>query len=74
MLLICFGNLVEIRIPKKFSVCIFILYENLDFFTLLQFFLSKTIYFSKYYHCSSFPNRGDLQIDMKKRRHNLHFT
>jgi hypothetical protein len=34
------------------------LHENLDliiiFFTLLQFFLFKTIYFSKYYHCSSF--------------------
>ena len=34
------------------------LHENLDliiiFFTLLQNFLFKTIYFSKYYHCSSF--------------------
>ena len=36
------------------------LHENLDliiiFFTLLQFFLfnCKTMYFSKYYHCSSF--------------------
>ena len=34
------------------------LHENLDliiiFFTLLQIFLFKTIYFSKYYHCSSF--------------------
>ena len=29
------------------------------------------IYLSKYYHCSSFPNHGDLQIDMKRRSHNL---
>jgi hypothetical protein len=50
------------------------IYENLDFFTLLQKKIFKSIYFSKYDHCSSFPNRGDLQIDMKKRRHNLRFT
>ena len=35
------------------------LYENLDliiiFFTLLQKKIFKTIYFSKYYHCSSLP-------------------
>ena len=31
-------------------------------------------FFSKYYHCSSFPNRGDLQIDIKRRSRNLRFT
>jgi hypothetical protein len=55
----------------SFSV---ILYENLDliiiFCTLLQNCFCL-IYYSKYYHCSSFPNRGDLQIDMKRRSHNL---
>jgi hypothetical protein len=42
------------------------LYEHLEliiiFCTLLQKKIFKTIYFSKYYHCSSFPNCGDLQI------------
>jgi hypothetical protein len=41
---------------------------------IAAFFLFKTIYFSKYYHCAAFPKRGDLQIDMKKRSHNLRFT
>ena len=29
--------------------------------------LGKTIYFSKYYHYSSFPNSGDVQVHMKRR-------
>ena len=34
----------------------------------------ELFFFSKYYHCSSFPNRGDLQIDIKRRSRNLPFT
>jgi hypothetical protein len=34
----------------------------------------KTIYFSKYYHYSYFPNRGDVQVHMKRRKQNLRFT
>jgi ABC-type Zn2+ transport system substrate-binding protein/surface adhesin len=36
--------------------------------------LRKTIYFSKYYNYSSFPNRGDMQVHMKRRKQNLRFT
>jgi hypothetical protein len=37
----------------------------------VRFFpLGYTIYNCvKHVHCSSFPNRGDLQIDMKRRSH-----
>ena len=30
--------------------------------------LRKMIYFSKYYHYSTFPNRGDVQVHMKRRK------
>ena len=31
-------------------------------------YIFKTIYFSKYYHCSSFPNRCHLLIDSTRRK------
>jgi hypothetical protein len=52
------------------------LHENLDliiiFFTLLQFFLFKTMYFSKYYHCSSFRlfDFSDIFVFLVEKKNN----
>jgi hypothetical protein len=36
--------------------------------TMIIFAKIYRIYFSKYYHHSSFPNRGDVQVHMKRKK------
>ena len=67
----CAGPHEEKKTKSTFYIVLSLI--NLDLITIFSTLFKKTKLFNKYYHCSSFPNRCHLQIDTKKRSHNLRF-